>query len=208
MKPILILLISLLTFSGNAQTQYEKGMQKALDLWQENKPIEAVNLFERIAKAEPDNWLPPYYAAYVMIVQGFGIKDVADLKSHMDKAQLFLNEAKTRSQDNAQIIILDALWHTVWVAYDGQKYGMLYAGKVAQLYDKALQLDPDNPNVVFNKAQWDIGGAKFFGQPVEAFCKDIERAIELDKSFSPEELFYPKFDVKRAQQLLTETCSK
>ncbi len=207
MKQFTFIIIATFTFSLQAQTPYEQGMQKALSLWKNNKPTEAVNLFERIAKAEPDNWLPPYYAAYVMITQGFNIKDVAQLKSEMDKALLFLNDAKSRSKNNPEIIILDALWHTVWVASDGQKYGMLYGAKVAQMYEKALLLDPENPNVILNKAQWDIGGAKFFGKPVTAFCKDIEKAIELSKTFAPEALFYPKFDLKRAQQLLEENCS-
>ena len=39
-----------------------QGMNKALELWGTNA-IEASQLFERISKAEPDNWLPPYYAA-------------------------------------------------------------------------------------------------------------------------------------------------
>ncbi len=206
MKQFIFIIIATITLSVQAQTPYEQGMKKALSFWKENKPNEAVNLFERIAKAEPDNWLPPYYAAYVMITQGFNIKDVAQLKIQMDKALEFLNEAKLRSTNNPEIIILDALWHTVWVAYDGQKYGMLYGAKVAQMYEEALQTDSENPNVILNKAQWDIGGAKFFGKPVTVFCKDIKKAIELTKTFAPEVLFYPKFDLKRAQQLLEENC--
>ncbi len=208
MKQITILLLTVLSFTVNSQTQYEKGMQKALTVWQEGKSTEAINLFERISKAEHDNWLPAYYAAYVATVQGFGIKDVAQLKSQMDKAKLLLDQAKARSQNNPEIIILDALWHTVWVAYDGKKYGMLYAGKVAQLYEEALKLAPDNPNVILNKAEWDIGGARFFKQDVTPYCKDIKKAIELASKFNPETLFYPKFNLGRANNLLKQNCNK
>ena len=208
MKQLALLLIMVLSFTINAQTQYEKGMQKALTFWQEGKSTEALNLFERISKAEPENWLPAYYAAYITIVNGFAIKDVAQLKSEMDKAKLLLDEAKSRSQNNPEIMILDALWHTVWVAYDGQKYGMLYAGKVSQLYEDTLKLAPDNPNVLLSKARWDIGGAKFFGNDTSVFCKDIEKAIELSEKFTHNLDFYPKFDKQAALQLLKENCSK
>ena len=57
---ILAVLISTITF---AQDQYTTGMQKAFQLWGEGKTADASNMFERIASAEMDNWLPYYYVA-------------------------------------------------------------------------------------------------------------------------------------------------
>lgn len=206
MKKLLVIAIAFLSFSGISQTQYQKGMQKALDLWAENKPNEAVNLFERIATAEPNEWLAPFYVSYITTIQGFGEKDEAKLKSKMDKALEFLNVAKAISKDNPELLILDALWHTVWVAYDGAIYGMKYGGKVTVIYQEALKLASNNPRVVINKAEWDIGGAKFFGQPTEPFCKEIQRAIDLFADFKPEGEFYPKGGLERAKNLLEENC--
>ena len=42
MKNVIIFLISIISFSGIAQSKYEDGMQKALDLWGADKPWEAV----------------------------------------------------------------------------------------------------------------------------------------------------------------------
>ena len=206
MKKLLFIAIALISISGISQSQYRNGMQKALDLWGENKPEEAVNLFERIATAEPNEWLPPFYVSYITTIQGFGEKDEAKLKSKMDKALLFLNDAKAKSKDNPELLILEALWHTVWVAYDGTTYGMKYGGKVTVIYQEALKLAPNNPRVVLNKAEWDIGGAKFFGQPTEPFCIEIERGIELFADFEPEGEFYPKGGLERAKNLLEENC--
>ena len=65
MKKLSIILILLISFQGISQkeeavtkTKYQQGMTKAFDLWKNDKPWEAANLFERIATAEPDNWLP------------------------------------------------------------------------------------------------------------------------------------------------------
>ena len=181
-------------------------MQKALDLWGENKPNEAVNLFERITTAEPNEWLPPFYVSYITTIQGFGEKDAAKLKTQMDKALEFLNMAKAISKDNPELLILDALWHTVWVAYDGATYGMKYGGKVSMIYQEALRLAPDNPRVLMNNAEWNIGSAKFFGNSIEPYCNDIQRSIELFKDFKPAGEFYPKGGLERAKNMLEENC--
>ena len=49
---IALFICSLLT----AQTQFEQGMGKAMQLWGEGKSDEATALFERIASAEKTNW--------------------------------------------------------------------------------------------------------------------------------------------------------
>ncbi len=207
MKTVIVILISLISFSGISQTPYQKGMQKALDLWSAKKPIEAVNLFERIAKAEPDKWLPAYYVSYILVIEGFSEKDEAKLKSQMDKAMLFMNDAKAIAKDEVDIKLLDALWYTVWVAHDGAVYGMKYGGKVSGIYQEAIAMAPNNPRVILNKAEWDIGGAKFFGQSTEPFCKEILRAIELFEDFTPKGEFYPQGGKDRAQKLIEENCN-
>lgn len=206
MKNILLLILAITSFTGVSQSKYEDGMRKAFELWGEEKPWEAANLFERISTAEVDNWLPAYYAAQINVIYSFEEKDVAKLKAQMEKAQEFMNVAKSISKDNAELLILDALWHTVWIAYDGQQYGMKYSGKVAQLHQQALQLAPENPHVVFGKAEWDMGSARFFGQPLDPYCADLQRAIELFTTFKPESEFHPSYGENRAKALFEQTC--
>ena len=95
MKKILIVIAVLFAVNITAQTQYEKGMSKAMELWNQQKNTEAVQLFERIASAEKDNWLPPYYAATVLIIEGFSIKDETKLTTHLNRAQQLLDAANS-----------------------------------------------------------------------------------------------------------------
>lgn len=206
MKNIITITLFLISFSGFSQSQYERGMEKALSLWTDNKPNEAVNLFERIAKAEPNEWLPAFYVSYITVIQGFSEKDEAILKSKMEKAQHYMNDAKVIANDEVELVLLDCLWHTVWVAYDGTTYGMTYGGKVTQLYQKAAKMEPNNPRVILNKAEWDIGGAKFFGQPTDPYCGEIQRAIDLFEEYTPKAKFYPKEGLGRAKQLFEQNC--
>lgn len=207
MKHLIIIATLLVTVAVNAQSNYEKGMQKAFDLWSSNNPTEASNLFERIANAETDNWLPAYYAAQINIVYSFGETDEDKLTAQLKKAQDLINDATAISKDNPEILVLQALLYTAWVAYDGTTYGMTLSGKVVELYTKAAQIAPINPRVVYCKAEWDMGGAKYFGQDTTPFCKDLEHAIELFANFKPESPFHPNWGQERAVQIL-ETCGK
>jgi hypothetical protein len=204
MKKVTLLLVLIFATNITAQTEYEKGMNKAFELWGTQKNNEATQLFERISNAEKDNWLPSYYAATVMIVEGFSIKDETALTTHLNKAQEFLDKAKAISKNNPEIMITQALLNIVYVAFDGQKYGMSLSGENVQLYEQALQVAPNNPRVVLGKAQWGIGGAKFFGQSTEPFCKEIERSITLFKKEKKKGAFHPFGGIERAEEALKE----
>ncbi len=206
MKKLLIIAIALLSFSGIAQTKYQKGMEKAFDLWKTDKPWEAANIFERISQVETDNWLPPFYVAQINIFNSFSEKDKEKMVAQMDTARDFLNDAKALTENNAEMLVLEAQLLTAWVVYDGQQYGMKYSAKIAELYQKAFEIESDNPRVVLGKAEWDIGSARFFKQPTDKYCADIERAIELFETYEPKGEFYPQGGGEHARQVLEENC--
>lgn len=207
MQKITTLAILLCVLTTSAQTNYETAMNKAFSLWEANKTTEAAQLFERIAAKEKENWLPPYYAATIYIMESFQIKDEVKLTAKLTKAQEFLDTAMLLSPDNAELLITQALLHISYIVFDGQKYGMTLSMKNATLYEKALKLAPNNPRVVLSKAESDIGAARFFGQSTAAYCKEVERAIELGKEEKITEKYYPKFRTQRAVQVL-EKCKK
>lgn len=206
MKKIFLFIGVIFALNVTAQSQYEKGMNKAMQLWQQGKNTEASNLFERISKAEKDNWLPSYYAGFVTTLSSFGLKDEAKLKVQLEKAASFLDKAATISPNNPEIMIAQALVNTAYIAFDGQKYGMTLSGKNVQIYQKALAIAPNNPRVILSKAEWDIGSAKFFNQPVDAYCKDIKRAIQLLKEEKKTVKFFPYGTTERAEQVLKQNC--
>ena len=90
MKHLIVLLFLNVSISLSAQTAYEKGMQSAMGLWSQGKNSEAVAMFERIAAAEKDNWLPNYYVALVSTTTAFSTKD---------KKKMIRDVLKTRSDD-------------------------------------------------------------------------------------------------------------
>jgi hypothetical protein len=180
-------------------------MTKAFELWEADKTDEAENMFERIAKAEPGEWLPNYYIAQMNSIKSWGIKDESVLKSQLAKAQAHLDVAMTKSANNAELLVMQAQVLTNWVAFDGMTYGMKYSAKVNELYAKALKLVPKNPRVISCKAQWNMNSAKYFGQDTTTYCKEIEASIKLFNTFKAETEFHPNWGQNRAEQVV-ESC--
>ena len=208
MKYLFILAFVSFSFSGMSQTKYEKGMVKAFELWQSGSPWEAANLFERIAQAEPDNWLPPFYVAQINVINSFNEKDESKLTSQLKKAQDFLNDAKANSKENAEIAVVQAQLYTAWVVFDGAKYGMTYSPKIAQLYQEAHKIEPENPRAAFGKVEWELGTARFFGQDTSSFCEDLNKAVALFASYETKGQFYPSGGEEYAKGSLAQNCKE
>jgi tetratricopeptide (TPR) repeat protein len=205
MKHLIIIITLLVSGFINSQTNFDKGMQKAFNLWEANNWEEAENMFERIANAEPDQWLPHYYIAQMNSLKSWEQKDETILRAQLDKAQEHLNTAMRISKDNAELLVLQAHVYTNWVAFDGMTYGMKYSAKVSELYANAEKLAPNNPRVVYGKAEWGIGSAKYFGQDTKPFCVQLEKALELFANFKPESDFHPNWGKARLVEVL-KTC--
>ena len=201
-----IIIIALLVMSGiaTAQTNFEKGMTKAFTLWQNGNMDDAENMFERIAKAEPKEWLPSYYIAQINSLKSWNEKDGTVLKAQLDKAQEHLDLAMTISEDNAELMVMQAQIFTNWVVFDGMTYGMKYGAKINELYSKALVLEPMNPRATFCKADWNLNSAKYFGQDTAPFCKDIEASLKLFDTFKPKSELHPNWGKERAVMVAKE----
>ena len=204
MKFYIIIAAFLVSTAISAQTNFEKGMTKAFDLWGQENWTEAEQMFERIATAEPNEWLPNYYIAQMNSLKTWNETDPKIVKAQLDKAQDYLNSAMSLVNDNPDLLVLQAQIYTNWIAFDGMTYGMKYSAKVSELYDKAYKLAPENPMVVLGRAEWNMGTAKYFGKDTKPFCKDVQKSIELFAEFKPESKFHPNWGKERAEQVLKE----
>ncbi|NHM07951.1 hypothetical protein G4D82_12020 [Flavobacterium sp. CYK-4] len=204
----LFLAVALLTFGfTQAQSKFEEGMGKAMQLWKEGKSQEASDLLERIAGAEKNSWLPNYYIAFINTVSSFGMKDKTMVSAVLNKAQNALDIEMAKDSNNSEILVMQAMIYTGWVASDPMTYGMKYSQKVIELYNKAQALAPENPRAVFGKAEYEIGGAKYFGTDTKPMCAEINRSIELFNKFKPSMPFAPQWGLDRALEAQKE-CNK
>jgi len=188
-----------------AQGKFEEGMTKAFELWGQGKNSEASAMFERIASAEKNNWLPNYYVALVNTTTAFGTKDKETVSALLNKAQSALDIELDKTPDNPELIVMEAMIQTAWIVYDPMTNGQKLSGKVMELYSKAQAIAPQNPRVVLGKAEFEIGGAKFWGTDTKPMCAQIDKAIELFGKFKPETAFSPKWGLDRALEI-QKTC--
>jgi hypothetical protein len=200
---IAFFICSLLT----AQTQFEQGMGKAMQLWGEGKDSEAVATFERIASVEKTNWLPNYYIAFVNTISAFNTKDKEKVNALLTKAQDAIDNASLISPNNAEIMVVQAMLYTAILVQDPMTNGQKYSGLVMEQYAKALVINSNNPRAVFSKAEFEIGGAKYWGTDTKPMCDAIAKSIELFANFKPETQFHPKWGADRAKEAL-ENCKK
>lgn len=207
MKTIITTFTILMCYFLSAQTQYEQGMGKALGLWSEGKTEEASALFERIASAEKNNWLPNYYVGLVNATAAFNPANKYKIPAMIDKAQLAIDQATAISSNNPEIMVLQALLYTALIIQDPMTNGMKYSSKVMEQYYKAQVIAPENPRVVFGKADFEINGAKWTGADVKKLCKEVERSLDLFTKFKPETTFSPSWGLERAQETL-KNCTK
>lgn len=201
-QEIMIKIITTITFFicslVSAQGQFEQGMGKAFQLWGEGKSTEASDLFERIASAEKASWLPNYYVALVNTTTAFRTKDKEQMNLLLSKARKALDAEMDKNPNNAELLVMQAMIHTAWIAFDPMTNGQKLSGTVMELYGKAQAIAPENPRVVFCKAEFEIGGAKFWGTDTKPMCAQIEKAIGLFATFKPETPFSPKWGLERA----------
>ncbi|MDI1255106.1 MAG: hypothetical protein PSV16_03315 [Flavobacterium sp.] len=191
----------------SAQTKYDEGMKKAFQLWGEGKNTEASAMFERIASAEKNNWLPNYYVALVNTTTAFQTKDKETISALLTKAQAALDIEMDKDANNAELMVMQAMIFTAWIVYDPMVNGMKYSPKVMEIYGKAQIIAPENPRVVFSKAEFEIGGAKYFGTDTKPMCAAIDRAIGLFATFKSDVPYFPSWGLDRALET-QKTCKK
>ncbi|ABQ07913.1 MULTISPECIES: hypothetical protein [Flavobacterium] len=205
MKKIITLIALFVVVISSAQTQFEQGMTKAFGLWKEGKNAEASALFERIAAAEKNSYLPNYYIALINTTAVFTEKDKTKIDLLLTKAQDALDVEFIKDQNNAELYVLQALIYTGYVVADPMTNGMKYSGKVMEAYAKAKAIDPNNPRAVFGEADYQLGGAKWTGVDTKPLCAQVDKSIELFATFKPATPFSPKWGLDRALEI-QKTC--
>ncbi len=199
-----VLIILALAISGLIQGQenYEQEMDNAFLLWEKGKNDEASALFKKVASTEKENWLPNYYVALVNTTSAFKTKDFNTMSDLLDIAQTSLDIELGKAPNNAELLILQAMIHTAWIAFDPMSYGQKLSPSIMQLYAKAEAIGPNNPRLILSKAQFEIGTAQFFGSDIKPICTQIERTIELFDNFKAGTKYSPNWGKDQAIAIL------
>lgn len=200
MVRIITFIVFFVVSIATAQTPFEHQMTTALKTLKEGKTSEALVQFERIASVEKANWLPNYYLALSNTIQAFDEKDKVKMIELLQNAQKAQDICNRLVGDNPEVLVMQAMIHTAWIVYDPMTYGRTLSEDVMSNLNKAYEIAPENPRVVFQKASFEMGMANYFGQDSAAMCAEIEKSIGLFTTFKPESASHPNWGLEKAQE--------
>ena len=116
--------------------------------------LQSANYFERIAQAEPKEWLPLYYAAYCnMIVAINGKMSNAQKDALYDKAIALTQNADKLGADKSEVATLMGYITFMKMAVDPSARAMTMIGEANKYLDLAISLNPENPRAYFVRGQ-------------------------------------------------------
>lgn len=169
--------------------------------------LAVANRFERIARAEKDEWLPWYYAAYATLHRAIRADEAGEKDQLLDKAQQYLDEATAVEAEESEVVALQGYVHTIRVTVDPANRGQQLAPLATQTLGRAVKMNPDNPRALFLLGQMQYGTAQFFGADTSEACQLIAQAVAKYESVEADDALMPTWGQESAQRM-SKQCGR
>jgi hypothetical protein len=186
--------------------QYLSTMQKNIQAVYQAQSVDelqtAVNAFERIGGAEKTKWEPLYYAAFGYIMISNKQTDAAKKDQFLDLAVMAIDKAKALAPAESEIIALEGFVLMMRLSVDPATRGAKYAAQATQSYQKALELNPENPRALGLLAQMQYGAAQFFGSSTTEACGTCRASLEKFETYKSENPLAPMWGKQMSEGLL------
>jgi hypothetical protein len=217
MKNLLTTAFAIVFMAGIALAQNEKYTQamndgiQALNGIDRSKPDPIVlqdiaNRFERIAAAEPKEWLPKYYAAYSNVILGFVGSSINEKDQYLDKAGALLKEAEAIvGKPNDELQILKAYQSQIHLAADPMNRWQADGAKFTEYLESAKSINPENPRIYYLEGSSlfftpeEYGGGKKAAKPL------LEKATQKFAAFKPETNIHPAWGKMETEWMLSQS---
>jgi tetratricopeptide (TPR) repeat protein len=199
----------IIAFYVKAQTgKYTAAMQKGMVLIDSANTTEqftiAANFFERVAAAEPKQWLPQYYAGFCNLHMAMLGKQANDVKDDLyDKALGYAEKADALKPANSEILILKGYITFMKMSVMPQQRAMAMIPEANKLLGKASAIDPENPRAYLVRGQDTFYTPEAFGGGKANAKSLLVTAAEKFKNQKPTG-FEPAWGARRCQYLLQQ----
>lgn len=209
MKTIITVLLVAIA-SAAFSSKYEEAMKANIEkMNQASSSVELQNLatqFERIGNAEPDKWLPNYYAAYCYVFSTvFDNMENDNKQVQLDKAQELIDKLLKKYDNESEIYALQAFLYQLRIT--DMMSGAKYSPKASEAIAKAEKLNPANPRVYYLRGSNTFHSPAFIGGGPENAKPDLEKAAALFESQKPTDPLMPTWGAYHNNQLLSQ-CSE
>lgn len=189
---------------------YNDAMTQSLELMKRaaspNDFKAVANQFERIAKAEQNQWLPYYYAAYASVIQSFMTKEPDAIDQILDYADNMLQEALKIKDNESESYVLEGFIACARITADPNTRGAQYSQNAIGALKHAQELNPENPRADYLMGTIILQTPEFYGGGKVAAKPVLASAMQKYEKFVPLSPFYPSWGKEDCQKQLA-TCN-
>ncbi|MGH1436354.1 MAG: hypothetical protein ACRBG0_18045 [Lewinella sp.] len=143
---------------------------------------EISNQLERIASAEPDQWLPQYYLGYTSLQLALGAMQEGNsskVTELVKRGEAYLAQARTLTADNSELKCLEGYVYQGYIWIDPMANGGKYSPLAHQAYATAAAMDETNPRPAMLRGMLVLFTPEFFGGGAEKALPFLNNAEEL-----------------------------
>lgn len=209
MKKLFLTTLLMIAVSTFAQTSFEKVMTEKISKIAQAKTSEDLtalsNDFLRIGDKEKTQWLPYYYAAHATIEKGRKLTrtgQVSELDAIAAEAQKNVDKAMELSKDNAELLILQKMIHSLKMMVDPQARFMSEGMLAADALSKAAKLDPENPRISLLKGEDTYFTPEQFGGSKTEGLALLQKSVDQFKVYKPKTALDPNWGKEEAEYFL------
>ncbi len=213
MKKLLIIWLLIFTFNllFGQNEKYIELMEETIFLMDtaetKNTLQQAANQFERIGNKKQNEWLPYYYTAYCYTQLSHKEKTDKKKDLYVDKAEEFIGIADKINPENSEIYVMKGFILQARMNIDPMIRGMKYNSKCLKMFEKARELDPDNPRSYLWHGVNLYNTPSFFGGGKDKALPLIEKAIEKFNVFHLQSPIFPNWGNEYAEKMIIK-CKK
>ncbi|AZA55729.1 hypothetical protein [Chryseobacterium shandongense] len=210
-KYLLTFALSMMSFMGFAQADYEKVMSDKiakLETTRSTDEFQALaNDFDRIGKKETKQWLPSYYAALAYLQKGrmqMQSGKMSELSINASAADKYLDQAEAiAGKDNSEIHLLRKMAYSLRMMENPAERYMTDGMKAMEELKRAETLDPNNPRVALIKAEDTYFTPEQYGGSKEKGLEQFKTALEKFNAFKPKTALDPSWGKAEAEYFLS-----
>jgi tetratricopeptide (TPR) repeat protein len=169
--------------------------------------FEQINKLKRLSNLYPNEWLSNYYVVLLNLKISMGI-------DNKEKKELLIKEARetldklleNESAIESEVLTLDGFYYYALIAKNPQENGQLYYKKVIDSYQKAINIDSNNPRPVLMLLVFQKKMSNFNGENMEEYCEKLKLINQLIINFKPKSDLYPKWGMRELEREQQENC--
>lgn len=195
---ITLILTTTATQAAPGNEKFVEAMKASMTLLDSARSVEdlqnVANRFERIANAEPKEWLPLYYTAFSYANMVWLMKPGPETDEVLNKAQGFLDKAmEMKKADQSELWVLQGMIYSGRIGVDPQVRSMEFGPKSGMAVGKAKTLNENNPRAWYMSAQNMMFTPKQFGGGMDKAVPMFETAMQKFDAFAPESELHPSW---------------